>query len=221
MNPSFFVAIVIVAAMCTFPGESIASIPDETTEEVKQAEAVDLDGDGKVEYIIGIQSREKEVIPNGLLRICSSENCAGNDLLRETRIGDYFDRFEFVSLNQDRTRQILAWGMSGAHHTDLSVLNLENGKIIELFAKGSAAGVWFKSSTEGKSGKPEIWVGRANWSDPKWDYAHGERLWETHVWEGKQFVYDEQLSTSPLKSEMEEISGFVGKYQQLVEAKKN
>lgn len=184
--------------------------------EIKQTTALDLNSDGKIEHISGLQKFEGEAqIPVGLFRICSTKECDGPALLGEIELGDHFDRFDLVSLNNDQSRQILAWSVSGMHSTGLTVLTYENGEVKGLFNKGSAADVEFKQPKESKSGKPEIWVGRANWKDPNWNYAVGERLWEVHVWNGKEFIYDEKLSTSPLLSEWDETSRYIQKYKEL------
>ena len=86
-----------------------------------------------------------------------------------------------------------------------------------LFDKGSAADVDFKTTAEGL---PQVWVGRADWDDPDWNYAGGKRLWEVHVWNGKEFVYDKALSTAPLESEWEEATGYVEKGMEFVEEKR-
>jgi hypothetical protein len=63
----------------------------------------------------------------------------------------------------------------------------------------------YKRSEEGV---PQVWVGRENWDDPDWNYATGKRLWEVHVWNDKEFVYNKALSTSPDETEYQKIGGY-------------
>ena len=178
----------------------------------------DLNGNRNEEYILGVQLRQED-LPVGGVFVCEVDG--GNlKILKQIPTGDYFQKFELLYFGEKKNFQewLIAWGQSGVHHTNLQIAAFRDGKFVTLFDKGSAAGVDFKQSDDGI---PQVWVGRANWDDPNWNYAGGERLWEVHVWNGKEFVYDQTLSTSPLQSEMEEVTGYVQTGLQYIEKKKS
>ncbi|MFA7000754.1 MAG: hypothetical protein WC352_01225 [Candidatus Omnitrophota bacterium] len=180
------------------------------TPSATNAYSVDLDGDGNKEHISGFQIYNHDDIPTGILRVSSADK----KVIAEVELGDHYTGLDFVSLNKDKTKQIFALSMSGAHQSNLAIYSLKNGQLVELFAKGSAAGVEYKEAVG--NNPPEIRVGRANWDDPEWSYATGKRLWEVYVWDGEKFEYSQSKSTSPLKSEREETSAYGQQYLKFV-----
>ncbi len=136
---------------------------------------------------------------------------------------DHMGEVQIVSLNKDGFKQIVAWSQGGAHYTNVAVYGYKDGALYKIFENGSACEV----KTDFKANKPTIKVGRANWGAKEktedgeeidWSYA-SEPLWQVYRWDGKQFAYDEKLSTSPEISEHEEVQRYVDKAKSLM--KKN
>jgi len=204
MLPSRF-SWILVILLLPISNISCGEIPPPATD----GYSVDLDGDGSKEYICGFQVYKQD-IPTGIMRVSSADK----KIIAEVELGDHYESLDFISLNKDKTKQIFALSMSGAHHSNLAVYSLKDRQLVELFAKGSAAGVEYKEAIG--NNPPEIHVGRANWDDPEWCYATGKRLWEVHVWDGQKFEYSSSKSTSPLKSEHDETSAYGQQYLKFV-----
>ena len=113
-------------------------------------------------------------------------------LKAELPLRQYFIGFKELMIDQQPVLAI--HGASGAHFDDLWLYRFTTGKPELLLAQGSAAGVELRSNPV--TGGPQVWVGVEDWSDPSWNYASGERLWNVYVWTGKDFRLDAALSTA-------------------------
>jgi tetratricopeptide (TPR) repeat protein len=91
------------------------------------------------------------------------------------------------------------------HYTNIAIYGYKNGELYEIFENGSACLV----ETDFKAKRPMIKVGRENWEQEGWCYATGEPLWQVYVWNGKEFVYNKKLSTTPEISEQEATVRFI------------
>lgn len=178
---------------------------------------VDLDNDGEEEFITVYQRYDLLETPHpwraeSIVRVFNSE---------EKKVGSFsmpevMLKVEFVSFDKNGTKQIIAWSNSGMHYTNLSIYGYENGRLYKIFENGSACFV----ETNFELDKPIIKVGRANWEQEGWCYASGEPLWQVFVWDGERFIYDEELSTTPIISEEEEIERYVDKYNEPIKKEK-
>jgi hypothetical protein len=113
--------------------------------------------------------------------------------------------------------EIIFWQNGGMHYTNLDIYKYTKGEIKQVFSNGSACPV----EADFKAEKPIIKIGRANWEQEGWNYASGEPLWQVYVWNGKEFVYDKNLSTTDEIKEDEEVNRFVDKVKGLMDNKKN
>jgi len=154
---------------------------------------VDLDNDGEDEIITVYQKWDLLDTPNPWRsESIVSVFYSGDIKIDSFSMPEVMKKIEFVSLNKDGNKCIVAWSHSGMHYTNLAIYKYEDGKLYEIFKNGSACSVELDSEAD----KPMIKVGRANWSQEGWCYASGEPLWQVYVWDGEEFVYDEQLSTT-------------------------
>jgi len=178
---------------------------------------VDLDNDGKVELIKIDREYEtfenSPVIISGLVTVINSDGSKVGQFKMPNHIGNV----EFISLNKDNSKQIVAWSSGGAHYTNIAIYGYRDGKLYKIFKNGSACPV----IADFKNDKPLIKVGRANWAQEGWCYATGEPLWQVYVWNGKEFVYDEKLSTTPEISEEEEVNRYINKIISIMEKEEN
>ncbi len=133
---------------------------------------------------------------------------------------DRMGEVELVSLNNDGFKQIVALSNGGAHYTNIAIYGYKDGTLYKIFEDGSACGV----ETDFKVNKPTIKIGGANWGakvktedgeEINWSYI-SEPLWQVYVWNGKEFIYNKKLSTSPKISEKEELGRFMDKANELM-----
>jgi len=179
---------------------------------------VDLDNDGKKEIITTEGKIEEDVnfMIESIITVTSADRKHKDSFSMPERL----EKIEFVSLNKDGRKQIVVHSHSGMHYTNIAVYGYEKGRLHKIFEDGSACGI----DAYLDDSPPLIKVGRANWDakvkteDGKeidWSYA-SEPLWQVYRWDGKEFVYDEKLSTAPEISENEEANRFVDKVKGLL-----
>jgi len=184
----------------------------------------DLDNDGNLESITVHQNYDTSdnmppIAIEGIVTVYDQ------DLKKAVSFSmpDHMGEVEFVSLNKDGFKQIVAWSHGGMHYTNIAIYDYKDGALYKIFENGSACEV----KTDFKANKPTIKVGRANWGAKEktedgeeidWSYA-SVPLWQVYRWDGKQFAYDEKLSTSPEISEHEEVQRYLDKAKSLM--KKN
>lgn len=183
---------------------------------------VDLDNDSKKEIIVVqrlFETISEDSLPlqiNSNITIFKPDGGKVDSFSMPDRMGEV----EFVSLNNDGFKQIVAWSDGGMHYTNIAIYGYKDGKMYRVFENGSACGV----ETDFKTKKPTIRIGRANWGakvktedgeEINWSYA-SEPLWQVYVWDGKDFIYNEKLSTSPKISEKEELQRFLDKAKSLM-----
>ena len=166
--------------------------PESTGEGIDQIDTEhDLNGDGKNEYVLGVQLYVGNVhLPIGEVLICDK---AGDQfrILDQIDARDHFDKFEYQH-TKGAGLWLLVWTVSGMHCDGLKIVTYKAGRLVTVADKSSPAGVDFKISD---TGVPQIWVGYLDQSHPEVNYATGKRLWEVGVWDGEKFIYDSKLST--------------------------
>jgi hypothetical protein len=179
----------------------------------------DLDADGKVEIIVCSQNflgEERLDISavDGEVSILRTDF----EELGKFRVANRMAQLEFVHLYEDASTQLVVWSFGGAHYTNIYVYGFKNGELYKIFENGSACPV----DADFESDKPWIKVGRANWEKEGWCYAgRDESLWQIYLWNGKEFVYDDKLSTTLEISEEEEVGRYTDRVMQFLEKNKN
>jgi hypothetical protein len=142
----------------------------------------------------------------------------------------YPGKVEFCDLDKDGDQELILFSLAGMHYTNISVLDYKNNnpdgeKFVELFYDGSACPVTF----EVKDDIPIISVGMANWGakvitedgdEHDWCYA-SEPLWQVYVWNGKEFIYDKNLSNTSEISEAEEFKKLAKQIEKIREKLSN
>lgn len=154
-------------------------------------------------FVVGIIVRWN-VIPEAYALIYGGQP-GQRQLKIQIPMRNYYDQAQTVQLGEERA--LLLRGVSGMHFDDVWVYRFPEGRPELLLAKGSAAGVEFK--TDAATGAAQVWVGIENWDDPTWNYATGTRLWNVYRWDGVNFVFDTDLSTIREVSAEERLGGFV------------
>jgi hypothetical protein len=168
---------------------------------------VDINNDGKDELVVVYQQYTfpERTVPYASETIVVVYKRFDFEKIGQFSMPERFDKIEFVSLNKDGVKQIVAWSDSGMHYTNIAIYGYKNGELYEIFENGSACLV----ETDFKAKRPMIKVGRENWEQEGWCYATGEPLWQVYVWNGKEFVYNKKLSTTPEISEQEATVRFI------------
>ncbi|MEI8348672.1 MAG: hypothetical protein WCI77_00825 [Candidatus Omnitrophota bacterium] len=161
----------------------------------------DLDGDGMVETIVGLQAVAdqegvQEQFPRSFLIMGSD---TGDRLALHYIIpgNDYFEKLELKDMDGDGLSEIVFWQTGGDHYTSLDIYKYHKGNIKRIFHDGSSCSV----RIEGYNYPYKIKVGREKWDEQEWCHAQGTERYEAYIWNGKKFVYRERLSTSKLVGE--------------------
>jgi len=144
---------------------------------------IDLDGDGKEEIIAVYQQFEipENILPfekEGTIAVYNSDG----EQIGRFSMPDRFDKIEFVSLNKDGVKQIVAWSSGGMHYTNLAIYGYKDNKLYKIFENGSGCAIL----TDFNSAPPKIKVGIPKFEEKGWSYAD-EPDWEIWAWGGKEF----------------------------------
>lgn len=145
----------------------------------------DLDNDGQEEIITAEDKFDTDA--EGIIIVSSLDKSNIGSFTMPDHLGD----IEFVDLNKDGFNQILARSYGGAHYTSLAIYGYKDSKLYKIFEAGSACGI----ETDFKLETPIIKIGKEKWDNEGWSYAD-EPDWEIWQWDGKEFVYSKELSTS-------------------------
>lgn len=180
-----------------FEYEGVKYTYDPTFKEFESIVKADIDGDSREETIVMFGTREKAVIPFAFVFVY------GKDYEFRIPLYDYPGKIEVIDIDGDGKKELFLYGHGGAHYTKLFVYKYERNRLHKIFENGSACPVEFDAKSK------IIKVGRANWEEKDWCYASGEPLWEVYQWNGKEFEYKRELSTTEQISELEEAERFV------------
>jgi hypothetical protein len=143
----------------------------------------DLDGDGKIETVIGFQGVTSDSIA-GLSFVALGREVNGKFTPEVFVSGnDRFDNIEFKDVDGDKVNEIVFWSSGGMHFVSLDIYKMTNTGLKVLLRKGSAAGV----DIEGDSFPYKIKVGKEKWEEPDWSYTKGTDRFEVYEWDGKEF----------------------------------
>jgi len=179
---------------------------DEGFKEFESSAKADINGDSKEETIVMFQTRDDADTPAAFAFIY------GQDYEFRVPLHDYPGKIEAIDIDHDGKKELFLYSHGGMHYTKLFVFKDEGEKgLHKLFENGSACPVEFEFRNE----VPTIKVGRADWNKEGWNYAGGEPLWEVYIWDGKEFVYDKKLSTTPIISEQEEVGRYIDKIHEI------
>jgi len=144
---------------------------------------VDLDNDGNIEIITVEQSFDKLkdgslVAIKGIIKVVDSQGGEVDNFSMPDRL----EKVEFISLNKDGLKQIVAWSSGGVHYTNLAIYGYKNGKLYRIFENGSGCAIL----TDFNSVPPKIKVGIPKFEEKGWSYAD-EPDWEIWACDGKEF----------------------------------
>jgi len=142
---------------------------------------MDLDNDG-IEEIITTEDRFNTYF-EGVVTISG----LNKNKLGDFAMPDHLTNIEFISLNNDSYKQVVAWSQGGAHYTNLSIYGYKDKRIYKLFENGSACGI----ETDFKSESPTIKIGKEQRDKEGWSYVD-EPDWEIWNWDGKEFHNEKQ-----------------------------
>lgn len=151
-------------------------------------------------------------IPQAYVLVYSREDEAWR-LKAELPLRMHFVRMETLELGEKTV--LVIYGHSGMHFTDLWVYTFDDGTPRLLLQTGSAAGVFVRPAMGGHPAA--VWVGIEDWDDPAWSYASKDPLWNVHVWDGEQFAFSDELSTTRQTSVEERTQGYVNRVMEAME----
>ena len=137
---------------------------------------VDLDKDGKPEIITSqdmysAEEQGKVVIED-----------ANNNIVGSFYVLDRLTRLEFVDLNKDGNKEIVAWSSRGALYNRVAIYRYKDGKLYKIFEEGSTVGIEADFDTK----PPVIRIGRIRLDKEGRSYKRTPD-WEIWVWDGKDF----------------------------------
>lgn len=147
---------------------------------------VDLDNDGKKEIITTEGKIEKDInfMIESIITVTSADKKHKDSFSMPERL----EKIEFISLNRDGRKQIIAQSHSGMHYSNLAIYGYRDGALYKIFGNGSACGI----ETDFKADRPLIKIGVPNFEKEGWSYAD-EPLWEIYAWNRKTFVAEKRL----------------------------
>lgn len=153
---------------------------------------IDLDSDGNMEVITAEQRFDKledgsSFAIEGIIKVTDSQ---GKEV-GSFSMPDHLDKIEFVNFNKDKIKQVVVWSTGGAHYTNIAIYGYSNGRLNNIFEKGSGCAILANFNAY----PPSIKVGIPNFDKEGWSYAD-EPLWEVYLWDGKGFVRDEKSSST-------------------------
>ncbi len=185
---------------------------------VIEAKRMDLGPGLEEAAVVGLNAYAPNVPPQGYALIYSRKD-SQMVLYAELPLRQHFERFERAQVSPEEPLLVI-YGASGAHFTDLWVYRFFGGQPQLLFANGSAAGVEVRGSAPVLA--PTIWIAVENWMDPNWNFASSDRRWNVYSWTGREFLYNEKLSSAREMSVEERLSQYTMRlFSNLEELKKN
>lgn len=188
---------------------------------------VDLDNNGEKELITvqhqfeTIMEGRPQIEMGGIATVSNSDKSK----IGNFSMPDHMDKVEFISLNKDGFKQIVAWGSGGAHYTNVAIYGYKDSKLYEIFKNGSFCGV----NAYLDASPPMIKVGSANWGvkviteegeEINWSFS-SESLWKVYTWNGEELIYSKDLSTSPDFSPDKETKRYLDKARSLITGDNN
>lgn len=153
----------------------------------------DFDGDRTIETLVGFQAFTYDYdfkVPVAFIAI--GKEVRGR-FAHKLRMGnEYFKQIELYDVDNDGNPEILFWSEGGAHFVTLDIYKYEKGSLRQIFGNASACTIEFLKDPK----KPAVRIGRERWDDPEWSYTSGDFLYELWEWDGREFKYNEESSTS-------------------------
>ena len=161
-------------------------------------------GPGPLEdaVVVGIDARATDGLHQGYALVYARKE-QQMVLQAELPLRERFERFEKAWINTDEPVLVIN-GFSGNHFMDLWVYRFVGGQPELLFADGSAAGAEFRYDVT--TPVPTIWIAAEDWTDPNWSFATGDRRWMVYTWNGREFAYNERVSSAREMSVQERLA---------------
>lgn len=174
-------------------------------QEIVEIQRADLGPGMEESVVVGLDARTTDGLEQAYALVYTRKESA-MALVAELPLRERFERIEKAWVNRFEPVLVLN-GFSGNHFMDLFVYRFAaNGEPELLFANGSAAGAEFRYDIT--SPIPTIWIAVEDWSDPNWNFASSDRRWNIFTWTGRQFIYNERLSSARELSVEERVSQY-------------
>lgn len=164
----------------------------------------DLGAGMEKSVVVGLDARTTDGLKQAYALVYTRKDGA-MALVAELPLRERFERIEQARVNRDEPVLVLN-GSSGMHFMDLFVYRFVGGRPELLHANGSAAGAELRYDITTPT--PSIWIAVEDWSDPHWNFAASERRWNVYTWAGREFIYNERLSSARELSVEERISQY-------------
>ena len=171
-------------------------------QEVAEVQRLDLGPGLEDAVVVGIDARTGDGLHQGYVLVYARKE-QQMVLQAELPLRERFERFEKAWVNRDEPVLVIN-GFSGNHFMDLWVYRFTGGQPELLFADGSAAGAEFRYDVT--TPVPTIWIAAEDWTDPNWSFATGDRRWMVYTWNGREFVYNERVSSARETSVQERLA---------------
>ncbi|MDD5195798.1 MAG: hypothetical protein PHQ96_09025 [Candidatus Omnitrophica bacterium] len=188
---------------CAIKHEGKLYLRDPHLGEHEQIVKHDVDGDGQEEFIARVKGEPQDAPARAFTVIYK---LTSNKLVPVKTIigGDSPSEINFFDIDGDKIDEIIAYDHSGNHYATIMVYSFKNNGYKCLFKNGTAC---YVCELKTDASPIRIIIGRENWEDKEFCYANSSEksLLEVWIWDGKQFVYSAQSSTTPAISEEEAL----------------
>jgi len=136
----------------------------------------DLNSDGRKETITAEDKFETQA--QSIITVLGMNN----NLIGRFSVPYRLKKVEFVDLNKDGNKQIIAWSSNDVLYTEIAIYGYKDGRLYKIFEDGSPFGI----KANFKSKPPAIKIGRMTLNKEGTSYSSVPE-WEIWVWDGKEF----------------------------------
>jgi len=186
-------------------------IYDESYKKYEKKIEADIDGDGMDETIWSFTTTSDDDIRIHLCVTIIYKIVGDKRTIVKTIIdGERPEELYADDFDNDGAEEIVLLTGSGMHYTNINVYQYQGDDYSPIFEDGSANEVYF----DGKVDPPVIKVGRNNFQKEGWSMMD-EPLWEVYQWNGKQFVYSQELSSTQKVGAWQDVENYVEQYKKL------
>jgi hypothetical protein len=168
---------------------------------------LDLDGDGQEEAVVdfGFAYKEGQEPEGHWGAVVIYDQKKGKWAPVKTFVsGDHMCGYEFMDVDHDGTQDLVMRAYTGNHYMLITIYSFKDGDYKKIFENGTAC---YLHEIDAGSNPTKIVIDREDWDNNDFDYASSAELSlkEVYVWDGKEFVYSEDLSTTPWIGEKQAI----------------
>jgi len=172
-------------------------------EEYEEAVYADVDGDSTDELIVRFRTKEEDLFPIAMTVIYGINK--GDKLIAKTILGGETPKdMKLFDIDKDGIKDLILYDHCGNHYTLIMIYSYKDGEYKCIFENGTACYLY---KVDTGLDPVRITIGREDWENEDFNYAVSETmsLLEVWEWDGKEFIHQPSLSTSPFLTEEEAL----------------